>query len=294
MKSHVVPINHISVPRNVRELAVPRPSSETKDKTGATCDNVTIQKSKISAAMPSVSNDALPQTESNKSLASEGNLNENINNDDITITAGENQIQKDLSDFVTVTSQTFEEKMVHMIEKLSKKVDNLKQVTPPMGPRNTGTSETVSGLLMDKFNENMKEPHLKMKEWKKVGNIVELVNAIDCLELYPLSSKDQEEFEDGSGAILRCETCFFLNKDKAVKLTPVRAAKKLAADCSSICTGKYLSPDRIESLMKGEGNYWRKLKSSIFQHMICANDGQTNFKALSAVNEERNLKQKTL
>jgi hypothetical protein len=204
MKSHVVPINHISVPRNVRELAVPRPSSETKDKTGATCDNVTIQKRKISAAMPSVSNDALPQTESNKSLASEGNLNENINNDDITITAGENQIQKDLSDFVTVTSQTFEEKMVHMIEKLSKKVDNLKQVTPPMGPRNTGTSETVSGLLMDKFNENMKEPHLKMKEWKKVGNIVELVNAIDCLELYPLSSKDQEEFEDGSGAILRC------------------------------------------------------------------------------------------
>jgi hypothetical protein len=76
--------------------------------------------------------------------------------DDITIRAGENQIQKDVSDFVTVTSQTFEEKMVHMIEKLSKKVDNLKQVTPPMGPRNTGTSETGSGLLMDKFNENMK------------------------------------------------------------------------------------------------------------------------------------------
>jgi hypothetical protein len=135
---------------------LPRPSSETKDKTGATHDNVTIQKNKISSAMPSVSNYALPQTESNNSLASEGNLNENINNDDITIRAGENQIQKDVSDFVTVTSQTFEEKMVHMIEKLSKKGDNLKQVTPPMGPRNTGTSETGSGLLMDKFNENMK------------------------------------------------------------------------------------------------------------------------------------------
>jgi hypothetical protein len=42
--------------------------------------------------------------------------------------------------------------------------------------------------------------------------------------------------------------------------------------------------------MNGEGEYWRKLKSSILQHMICAEDGQTHFKALTAQSEERNLR----
>ena len=80
----------------------------------------------------------------------------------------------------------------------------------------------------------MKEPYLKMKECKKVNNLVELVSEIDCLQLYPLTENDENEFEENSGAILQCETCFTLYKDKASRLTPAKAAKKLSRDCVSI------------------------------------------------------------
>ena len=56
-----------------------------------------------------------------------------------------------------------------------------------------------------------------------------------------------------------------LYKDKANKLTPVKAVQKLASDCRSICTGKYLSPERMESAMAGQGESRRKMKSSILQ-----------------------------
>ena len=48
----------------------------------------------------------------------------------------------------------------------------------------------------------------------------------------------------------------------------------------------------MEGLLNGEGAYWRKLKSTIIQHMLCACDGQTHFKALTALNEENNLMKK--
>ena len=128
-----------------------------------------------------------------------------------------------------------------------------------------------------------------MKEWKKVNNLVELVNEIDCLQLYPLTENDENEFEGNSGAILRCETCFTLYKDKASRLTPAKAAKKLSRDCVSICTGRYLSEERMKELIDGDGPYWRKLKSAVIQHMLCSVDGQTHFKALTALSEERNL-----
>ncbi len=131
-----------------------------------------------------------------------------------------------------------------------------------------------------------------MKEWKNVSNIVELVNSIDDLHLYPLYYSDADEFFNGTGAILRCETCFTLFKDKAARLTPAKAARKCAADCKSICTGKYIEPEKMELFMKGDGDEWRRLKSCIMQHMICATDGQNHFKALSAISEETNLKKK--
>ena len=96
----------------------------------------------------------------------------------------------------------------------------------------------------------------------------------------------------GGGAILRCETCFVLHKDKTGKLTPARAAHQLSHQCNSICTGRYLDEDKMSQVMSGKGNYWRKLKSSILQHMIRATDGQTHFKALTLINEESNLKKK--
>ena len=88
---------------------------------------------------------------------------------------------------------------------------------------------------------------------------------------------------------MRCETCFFFYKDKAVKLTPARAAKKLYQECLGICTGNYINPEKMEGLLNGEGAYWRKLKSTIIQPMLCACDGQIHFQAITALNEENNL-----
>ena len=45
----------------------------------------------------------------------------------------------------------------------------------------------------------------------------------------------------------------------------------------------------MKELMHGDGPYWRKLKSSVIQHMLCSCDGQTHFKALAALSEEQNL-----
>ena len=57
-----------------------------------------------------------------------------------------------------------------------------------------------------KFSEDMKESYLQMKDWRNVNNIVELVSEVECLQLYPLPGKEEDEFGGNSGAILRCET----------------------------------------------------------------------------------------
>ncbi len=124
-------------------------------------------------------------------------------------------VQKDLEGFVNITAQSFEEKITSMFEKLSAKVDNMSKAQ---------ASSIASSSISSKFDEEMKNAYGKMKDWKKVKNIVELVNNIDDLQLYPLSATDTDEFFDGTGAILRCETCFTLFKDKAVRLTPAKAA----------------------------------------------------------------------
>lgn len=194
-------------------------------------------------------------------------------------------VQSGIEGYVHIPKPNTEEKLVSMIEKLTKKVDDL-------GTKSSTSSKihVTAPLPSTQFSEAMKESYDHMKEWKKVKNIVELVSHVEDLALYPMSKDDASGFIKGGGAILRCETCFALYKDRAGKLTPSKAAHKLASDCSSICTGKYLSPDRMENAMSGQGEYWRKMKSSILQHMICAEDGQTHFKALTMLSEERNLK----
>ena len=136
----------------------------------------------------------------------------------------------------------------------------------------------------------MKESYSQMNEWKKVKNIVELVSLVKDLELFPMSEDDEHDDIFLSGdAILRCKTCFSLYKSKAGTLTPAQAAKKFRT-WHSICTGRYFNPEKMSSLVNGEGVYWRKPKSSLLKHMICAKDGQTHFKVLTMLSEERNLK----
>jgi hypothetical protein len=52
-------------------------------------------------------------------------------------------LQTDLSNFVTVAKQTFEEKVITMIEKLSNKVDNLKEAS---------TSRKTAGNIINMTN----------------------------------------------------------------------------------------------------------------------------------------------
>ena len=260
--NNIVSLDHVLVPKSVRELETPKAAINPARK-----------------AMP----EAFLIVSTNDASADQCTEIDNSKQGKDTELTG-TRLQTDLTEFVTVREQSFEEKILTMMEKINNKVDNLKQVSTSAGDCNT--------IEPSLFSKDMKEPYLKMQEWRKVSNIIELVNAIDCLEIYPLSSKDTDVFEEGSGAILRCETCFTLYKDRAVNLTPARAARKLATDCNSICTGRYLNPERMVSVMRGDGVYWRKLKSSILQHMICAGDGQTHFKALHAVSEAKKLKRK--
>ena len=132
----------------------------------------------------------------------------------------------------------------------------------------------------------MSRSYQKMKQWREVKNLLELVSEVEDLSLYPLNTDEMEEFKEG-GAILRCETCFTLHRETAKKLTPARAAKKLATDCNSICTGKYIEPALMAEFIAGKNEKWRKLKSRVIQHMTCSADGETHFKALSIIGQDR-------
>jgi hypothetical protein len=124
--------------------------------------------------------------------------------------------------------------MLEMVESISRKVDRLSISSGSSTQQ--GSSPSIL-TYSDGFTKQMKESYSKMKEWKNVKNLVEMVRKIECLTLFPLPAEDMDIFKD-SGSILRCEICFTLHKDKANKLTPARAAQKLASDCTSICTGK--------------------------------------------------------
>eukprot|EP00794_Sanderia_malayensis_P001913 gene1913-2171_t len=278
MDLKIVATDHIAVPKGVRELAV---------------------KGAQKVELPNTKKD-LSEKPKNVNMSEDNNEKDPINNtDQETLTTQRKEVtlknkvpistgatlQKDIGSFVTITKQTFEEKMLNLVEKLSHKVDHLSKVS------NSQATANISSICSTSSKE-MRDAYDNMKTWKKVSNIVELVNGIEHLELYPLTSTDKDEFLEGSGAILRCEICFSLHKDRAGRLTPAKAAKKLSVDCKSICTGRFINPEKMESFMKGTGEDWRKLKSNILQHMICAADGQTHFKALSALSEERNLKRK--
>ena len=174
--------------------------------------------------------------------------------------------------------------MIKMIEKLSQKVDKLAK-QPKTGPLFPALKPSAH-----KVAENeMSQCYQKIKQWREVTILLELVSEVEDLSLYPMDNEEIEDFKEG-GAVLRCETCFTLYCDAAKKLTPARAAKKLAVGCNSICTGKYIEPSLMAELMSGKSEKWRKLKRRIIQHMTCSADGETHFKALSMIGQDRQLR----
>ena len=139
------------------------------------------------------------------------------------------------------------------MEKLSRKIDKL-------------TDNKKSGALFPAVtthvqDSEMSQSYKNMVEWCEVSNLIKLVHAVEHLALYPMNAGEFEDFEKG-GAILRCETCFMLHRETARRLTPAQAVKKLATDCKSICTGKYIEPSLMADLMAGKGE-----KNRVLQHM---------------------------
>ena len=103
-------------------------------------------------------------------------------------------VQEGIESFIRSTKPDFEEKVLGMLENLSKKVDNLKSSKTPLpGSRATPLPATT-------FAKEMESSYKKMQEWRNVKNIVELVSSIDSLALYPLDSMvDVELFNRGWG-----------------------------------------------------------------------------------------------
>ncbi len=122
-------------------------------------------------------------------------------------------LQSGIGGYIEVTRPDFEQRMLEMMEKMNRKVDSL---------ATSSSSQTFQGgasTFTNAFSKEMKQCYDKMKEWKNVKDIVELVRSIDCLSLTPHS----------------------------------RAAKTLSKDCLSICTGQYLSPEMMTEMMSGKG-----------------------------------------
>ena len=288
---NIVPMDHISVPHNIRALT-------TKEKLNELVNNEPGSEP-VASQTKAVSSNSAPQATETDITACEKlqdptlpseifSDSDNPSVDESNFSANKKlstSLQSGIERYTSMSKPDFEAKMVEMVEN-SRKVDKLMISSGPSALAEPSSSRLTPS---DSFSEQMKESYSKMKEWKNVKNLLELVANIDCLTLYPLPPDDMHIFKDG-GAILRCETCFTLYRDKANKLTAARAARKLSSDCVSICTGKYLNPECMTEMMSGKGDNWRRLKSRVLQHMICATDGQTHFKALTLLNEEATLK----
>lgn len=303
----IVPLDHSSVPNYIRAIAL--------SKTTACNSPVEVNKdlSDSSTSTPTLATPIAPNDSSGSTAVSQ-RVNEDLQDrwapspteiqsdiddpDEPPVPAREKRgsgamlLQTGMESYVQISKPEFEEKMLGIVEKISIKLDNL-SISNGSVCSSTQASSSLMSAPSDGFSEDMRTSYDKMKEWKGVKNIVELVRSVDCLTLYPLPTDEDMDgiFKEG-GAILRCETCFTLHKDKARKLTPAKAARRLSSDCLSICTGKYLNPDSMAEMMSGQSGNWRKLKSRILQHMVCASDGQTHFKALTLISEEDALKKK--
>lgn len=137
VKSNIVPINHISVPKSVKAKksvvpAIPPPVRKP-DAEVTTGDNKSSSCSDDDSEEDDNNENDQIETMATSNLQNEETINSQSQRTENSgrgsaITA-DRTLQTDLSNFVTVTKQTFEEKVISMIEKLSNKVDNLKDAS---------------------------------------------------------------------------------------------------------------------------------------------------------------------
>lgn len=138
VKKNIVPMNHISVPKSVRTRkgllpTAPIPSQEAQVKE----PNVEVTMGNVESSLCSVSSDDNSEEDGdNENDKIETMETSNLQNEKTTCSPSvpsqctvNATLQTDLSNFVTVSKQTFEEKVITMIEKLSNKVDDLKEAS---------------------------------------------------------------------------------------------------------------------------------------------------------------------
>lgn len=192
-------------------------------------------------------------------------------------------LQTGMQNFIQGSNQDIQTKMMGMIEKLSRKIDKLSHNQKAESRFSTASTSSSTSSEMGRC-------YHKMKERREIKNLPELVTSVEDIALYPLETvADLEEFNHEE-PFCDAKHVFRYTEIWARTLTPARAAKTLAADYSSICTGKYIERALTAEYMIGKGEKLRKLTRRIVQHMVCSADG--HFKALRMLGEEKQLKKR--
>ena len=128
---NIVSINHISVPKSIRakKSVVPdiqpvrKPDAEvtTRDDKSLNSDNTEKNDNN------ETENDQIEKMATSDEILINSPAQHTESSSRGSTSTASTTLQTDLSSFVKVTKQTFEEKVITMIEKLSNKVDNLKE-----------------------------------------------------------------------------------------------------------------------------------------------------------------------
>ena len=196
---NIVPMDHIFVPRNIRALP-------TKEKLNELVNNEP-RSVPVASQTTTVSSNSAPQaTETDKTACEKlqdptspseiFSDSDNPSVDESNFSANKKlstSLQSGIERYISMSKPDFEAKMVEMVE-------NSRKVEKPMISSGLSALAGASSSRLtpsDGFSEQMKESSRKMKEWKNVKNLLELVANIDCLTLYPLPPDDMHIFKDG-------------------------------------------------------------------------------------------------
>ena len=130
-------------------------------------------------------------------------------------------------------------------------------------------------------------------EWKKIGNITELVNKVPSIQFFY-----DEEMEE---SLVRCNICFvsLSQKEKRLKdLTPYQAARKQCpSDHGNPSTGIWHGKEKTERYIRGANSDWRLLKSILRSHLLGISTtahGRQHYLASKELEEEEHRKENAL
>eukprot|EP00794_Sanderia_malayensis_P013576 gene13576-14983_t len=132
-----------------------------------------------------------------------------------------------------------------------------------------------------------------LDEWRKIGNITELVHKVPCLELY---------FDEVmSECVLRCEICFqsFCGKERRFKdLSPYQIARKENPfGHGDLITGLWYEKEKTELYLKGGNSSWRSWKTLVRSHLLgiaTSAHGKQHYLAMKKLEEDNERKKNAL